>query len=49
MNSVRLEDFSDGVIAIIIMVLDLKILMGSDFETLKPLLSKFMSYIMSFI
>jgi len=29
--------------------LELKIPLGSDFETLKPLLSKFMSYIISFI
>lgn len=51
MNSGRLEAFSDGVIAIIItiMVLDLKVPTGSDFETLKPLIFKFLSYIMSFI
>lgn len=51
MDSGRLEAFSDGVIAIIItiMVLELKVPTGADFETLKPLLFKFMSYIMSFI
>ncbi len=51
MDSGRLEAFSDGVIAIIItiMVLELKVPSGSDFQTLRPLLFKFMSYIMSFI
>ncbi|MBS1763466.1 MAG: DUF1211 domain-containing protein [Bacteroidetes bacterium] len=47
----RLEAFSDGVIAIIItiMVLELKVPEGSDFESLKPLLPKFISYILSFL
>ena len=51
MNSGRLEACSDGVIAIIItiMVLDFKVPNGSDFETLKPLVFKFMSDVMSFI
>ena len=47
----RLEAFSDGVIAIIItiMVLELKVPHGSDLEALRPLLPKFLSYVMSFI
>lgn len=47
----RLEAFSNGVIAIIItiMVLELKVPEGSDFESLKPLLPKFISYILSFL
>lgn len=51
MNKTRLEAFSDGVIAILItiMVLELKIPHGSDFESLKPLLPVFLSYILSFI
>ncbi len=51
MKSGRLEAFSDGVIAIIItiMVLELKVPVGHDFEILKPLFFKFLSYIMSFI
>lgn len=51
MKTTRLEAFSDGVIAILItiMVLELKIPHGSDFESLKPLLPIFLSYILSFI
>ena len=47
----RLEAFSDGVLAIIItiMVLELKVPHGTDFETLKPLLPVFLSYVLSFI
>ncbi|MCW3085430.1 MAG: hypothetical protein JWP12_2796 [Bacteroidetes bacterium] len=51
MKKGRLEAFSDGVIAIIItiMVLELKIPEGGHFENLKPLLSVFLCYILSFI
>jgi uncharacterized membrane protein len=51
MNKNRLEAFSDGVIAIIItiMVLELKIPHGSDWETLKEILPNFLSYVISFV
>lgn len=51
MNKTRLEAFSDGVLAIIItiMVLELKIPEGMDFNSLRPLFPKFLSYILSFI
>ncbi len=51
MNKTRLEAFSDAVIAIIltIMVLELKIPHGTDFEALKPLLPVFLSYVLSFV
>lgn len=51
MNKTRLEAFSDGVIAIIItiMVLELKIPHGTDWESLRTLAPKFISYIISFI
>lgn len=51
MNKTRLEAFSDGVLAIIItiMVLELKVPEGMDFESLRPLFPKFLSYILSFI
>ena len=51
MEKNRLEAFSDGVLAIIItiMVLELKVPHGTDFETLKPLLPVFLSYVLSFI
>lgn len=51
MSKTRLEAFSDGVIAIIItiMVLELKIPHGEDFQALKPLIPVFLSYAMSFI
>ena len=51
MSKGRLEAFSDGVMAIIItiMVLELRIPEGSDFETLRPLFSPFLSYTLSFI
>ncbi|PWK19617.1 TMEM175 family protein [Xanthomarina spongicola] len=47
----RLEAFTDGVLAIIItiMVLELKVPHGGDFESLKPLLPVFSSYVLSFI
>ena len=51
MNKNRLEAFSDGVIAIIItiMVLELKIPKGTDWESLQVLAPKFISYVISFI
>lgn len=51
MTKGRLEAFTDGVMAIIItiMVLELKVPHGGEFDDLKPLLPIFMSYILSFI
>ena len=51
MGKTRLEAFSDGVIAIIItiMVLELKIPHGQNFQSLAPLLPVFLSYVLSFI
>ncbi len=51
MNKTRLEANSDGVIAIIvtIMVLELKIPHGSDWQSLLNLAPKIISYIISFI
>lgn len=51
MNTGRLEAFSDGVIAIIItiMVLELKVPETGNFDALKTLIPKFISYIISFI
>jgi len=51
MNKTRLEAFSDGVIAIIItiMVLELKIPHGSDWASLRQLIPKFVSYVISFV
>jgi uncharacterized membrane protein len=51
MRKGRLEAFTDGVLAIIItiMVLELKVPHGGDFENLKPLLPIFGSYVLSFI
>jgi uncharacterized membrane protein len=51
MEKGRLEAFSDGVIAIIItiMVLELKVPHGHDFEALGPLLPVFLSYVLSFV
>ena len=50
MSKGRLEAFSDGVFAIIItiMVLELHAPEGNTFEALRPLLPKFISYILSF-
>ena len=50
MSKGRLEAFSDGVFAILItiMVLELHAPEGATFEALKPLLPKFISYILSF-
>ena len=51
MNKTRVEAFSDGVLAIIItiMVLEMKVPHGDSFESLKPLLPVFISYVLSFI
>lgn len=51
MGKSRLEAFSDGVIAIIItiMVLELKVPEGSDWNALKTLTPIFLSYVLSFI
>jgi uncharacterized membrane protein len=46
-NFPRLEAFSDGVIAI--MVLELKVPHGAEFRVLIPLWPVFMSYVLSFI
>jgi len=51
MGKNRLEAFSDGVLAIIItiMVLEMKVPHGADFDALRPLWSVFLSYVMSFV
>lgn len=51
MNKTRLEAFSDGVLAIIItiMVLEIKVPHGADFESLFKLFPVFLSYVLSFI
>jgi len=51
MEKNRLEAFSDGVLAIIItiMVLDLKVPVGSNIAVLKPILPVFLTYALSFI
>jgi uncharacterized membrane protein len=51
MKKGRLEAFSDGVIAIIItiMVLELKIPHGADWEALRPIVPVFLTYVMSFV
>lgn len=51
MTKGRLEAFSDGVIAILItiMVLELKVPRGSDWEALRPLVPVFLTYILSFV
>lgn len=50
MKTGRLEAFSDGVIAIIItiMVLELKIPHGADWEALRPIVPVFLTYVLSF-
>jgi uncharacterized membrane protein len=47
----RMEAFSDGVLAIIItiMVLELRVPIGSNLESLIPLIPLFISYVLSFI
>lgn len=51
MEKGRLEAFSDGVIAIIItiMVLELKVPHGTDWEALRPLAPVFLCYVVSFL
>jgi uncharacterized membrane protein len=51
MGKGRIEAFSDGVLAIIItiMVLELKVPHGESWDSLKPLLPVFISYILSFV
>src|SRR5262245_20306597 len=47
----RLEAFTDGVMAVIItiMVLELKVPHGSNFEALQPLVPVFLTYVLSFV
>ncbi|MEO8069778.1 MAG: TMEM175 family protein [Acidobacteriota bacterium] len=47
----RLEAFSDGVLAILItiLVLELKVPEGDDWEAVRPLLPVFLTYVLSFI
>ncbi|NDP26015.1 MAG: DUF1211 domain-containing protein [Flavobacterium sp.] len=51
MNKNRLEAFSDGVLAIIItiMILEIKTPEKDSFESLKPLIPVFLSYVLSFV
>ena len=51
MKKNRLEAFSDGVLAIIvtIMVLEIKVPHGANWEDLEPLIPIFLSYILSFV
>src|SRR5881409_1623735 len=51
MSKARLEAFSDGVIAILItiMVLELKVPHGADWQTLRPLTPVFLTYVLSFV
>ena len=51
MSTSRLEAFSDGVIAILItiMVLELRVPHGTDWDALRPLVPAFLTYILSFI
>lgn len=51
MPTSRLEAFSDGVIAILItiMVLELKVPHGTDWDALRPIVPAFLTYILSFI
>jgi uncharacterized membrane protein len=51
MSKGRLEAFSDGVIAILItiMILELKIPHGTDWDALRPLVPIFLTYVLSFI
>jgi len=51
MTTVRMEAFSDGVIAIIItvMVLEMRAPRGTDIVALRPLIPVFLSYLLSFV
>ena len=51
MTKNRLEAFSDGVIAVIItiMVLELKVPRGADWDALRPLAPGFLTYVLSFV
>ena len=51
MTKGRLEAFSDGVIAILItiMVLELKVPHGTDWDALQPLVPVFLTYVLSFV
>ena len=51
MNKTRLEAFSDGVIAILItiMVLELRIPEGADWDSVKPIVPVFLTYVLSFV
>jgi uncharacterized membrane protein len=51
MTKNRLEAFSDGVVAILItiLVLELKVPHGTDFDALRPLLPTFLTYVLSFV
>ena len=47
----RLEAFSDGVIAVIItiMVLEMKVPHGTDWESLRPVIPVFLAYLLSYV
>jgi len=51
MTTARLEAFSDGVFAVIItiMVLELKVPHGTDWQALRPLTPVFLTYVLSFV
>ena len=51
MTRTRLEAFSDGVIAILItiMVLELRVPLGDDWQALRPLTPVFLTYVLSFV
>src|ERR1700686_2784664 len=51
MSKGRLEAFSDGVIAILItiMVLELKVPHGDDWDALRPLVPVSLTYVLSFV
>jgi uncharacterized membrane protein len=51
MSKTRLEAFSDGVIAILItiMVLELRVPHGADWQALVPLVPKLLTYVLSFV